>query len=162
MRKVSLRILCRVLLGFHNRKGNARTMVKKNRMLAISTLAILLLSLSGSVWARDLPRGGVGQPGFSGGVLEQLIHPCRATCRDTARDCSDAAESDAVTCAQNTCAQEIVTAQSACAVDRTTQACKDAVSSLRTCGAACLTTLRSAVTSCRETLSDCVDACDIQ
>lgn len=162
MRKRSLSVLCSVLRGLQDRKRGVYVVVKENRRLVASALAICLLSLSGSAWAHGSPRDGVGRFGIAGGVLEQLIHPCRADCRDTTRACADAAESDAVTCAQNTCATQIETAQSACVADNTVQVCKDAVSALRDCSESCLTTLRTAVSVCRDTLNDCVEACGTQ
>jgi hypothetical protein len=160
MRKSSLSILCNVLQVLQGRKREVSRVVNDNRRLVASALTICLLSLSTAAWAHGLHREGGRRFGIAGGMLEQLIHPCRADCRDTMHTCADAAESEAVTCAQSTCATQIETAQNACAADSSTQACKDAVSALRECSDSCLTTLKTAVSVCRDTLSDCVDACD--
>lgn len=155
MWKDSLRVLCEALIGLREHRGGQRGGVRESRTVMGVALALLLLSTSGSVWAR--PFGGGG--GFPGGVLGQLIYPCQAACRDTARDCSTAAEDEAVACIQNACATETETAESACVDDRTSQACKTAVTALRTCGASCLITLKSEVASCRAAQTDCVTAC---
>ena len=162
MRKRSLSILCSVLRGLQDRKRSVSMMVKENRRLVASALTLCLLSLSVPAWAHRSPGEGGRRFGVAGGVLEQLIHPCRTECRDTMRACVDTAESEAVTCAQNTCATQIEIARNACATDSSGQACKDAVSALRECSDSCLTTLKTAASVCRDTLSDCVEACDTQ
>jgi len=162
MRKRSLSVLCSVLRGLQDRKRSVDMIVKKNRRLVASALTLGLLSLSVPAWAHRSPGEGGRRFSVAGGVLEQLIHPCRTDCRDTMRACVDVAESEAVTCAQNTCAAQIETAQNACATDSSGQACKDVVSALRECSDSCLTTLKTAASVCRDTLSDCVEACDTQ
>jgi hypothetical protein len=131
---------------------------QKYQAMAVA-FALLVLGLAGASHAAPL-RGGVGRPGFPGGVLEQLIAPCRADCREAARDCVDDAESDAVACMENACATEVAAAQSACATDRASQACKTAVLTLRTCGSSCLTTLKTATATCQEAQEACVTTCD--
>ena len=101
-----------------NHGGKAMT-TKKSRKLfvAIAALFVLSLSLSESAWARG-DRSGVGHRGFSGGVLQQLIFPCQAECRDTAQDCVETAEGEGISCIQTACAPQIQAAQNACATDQ--------------------------------------------
>jgi hypothetical protein len=162
MRKRSLGVLYSVLQNFQDEKRKVNMIVKGNRWLVASTLTICLFGLSAFAWAHGAPGGGGRRFGVAGGVLEQLLHPCRADCRDTMRACVDTAESEAVTCAQNTCATQIEAAQNACATDSTAQTCKDAVGALRECSESCLTTLKTAVSVCRDTSRDCVNTCDTQ
>lgn len=142
---------------------------QRHRPWMMTALALLMLGLTIPAGARGPGRGGPGaaglpgpgpEGGFAGGVLEQLISPCRAGCLATARDCRDAAETSVLSCVQDVCATEITTAQSACATDRTSQSCQDAVSALRTCAQTCLETFHDAVTACRDALGVCRDTCD--
>lgn len=132
---------------------------RKGQRKLLAAAAVLFLGFSGFAFA-GFPQGNGGRGGSWNGVLEQLIAPCRAACRDTVRDCSTTAESDAVACLQDSCATETEAAQNACATDMTSDTCRTAVNVLRTCGSSCLTTLKSTITSCREAQKDCLDACE--
>lgn len=144
-----------------NHGGKAMTTKKSQRLLVvIAALFVLSLSVNESAWARG-DRDGAGHRGFSGGVLQQLIFPCPAECRDSAQDCVEAAEGEGISCIQTACATQIQAAQTACATDRTAQVCKDAVSALRTCGDSCITTLQTGTSACRDTQESCREACDL-
>ena len=138
---------------------------RRNGMLIVALTTLFALSVVVPVGARAFGRGG-GGPGFGGragglgGLLERLLNPCRSDCRDTADDCSAAADSAALTCIDGACAAEVTTAQSACATERRSPDCRDAISALRECAATCLDTRTTAVTACHAALGDCLDACD--
>src|SRR5262245_8413975 len=87
------------------------------------------------------PPGPGGHPGGRpGGFLMQLVFPCQAACGDTARSCSESADSEAIACVSAACAAEITAAQTACDSDKRSDACKEAVNALRTCADSCLDT----------------------
>jgi len=129
---------------------------------AMIALGLLSMGMSGSVWARGDSDGAAGRGGFLGGVLQELVFPCQAACRNAAEDCIEPLKADAVTCVQDACATQVQAAQTACAADRTAQACRDAVRAVRTCGESCLTTLQTGVAACRDTDQSCRDACDTE
>ena len=145
---------------FKNNHGGRCMTIKRKQNLAVAIVALFVLTVgvSESAWAHG---DGGGPRGFSGGILQELVFPCRAECRDTARDCVEPLESTAVTCIEGACATQVQAAQTACAADRTAQACKDAVSALRTCGDSCITTLQTGTSACRDTEQSCREACDL-
>ena len=126
---------------------------------------VLALGVAVSAWGHGL-RGGPGRNGFPGprgsrpgGLFQQLVFPCRAGCFDADRTCDEAAESAAVTCAQDGCDAEIQAARSACQADPSSEDCQSARTALLACIQPCLETARSAIDSCRTTLEACVTAC---
>ena len=135
------------------------------RSLIGSTVAILCLSLALSAWGHGFERdafrgGGAGLRGpRAGGLLLQLVFPCRGGCFDADRTCDHTAESAAVTCAQQTCDASIQTARTACQSDPASQDCQTARTALLPCVQPCLDTEQSAVASCRTTLEACLTAC---
>ena len=142
------------------------TTPKETPMNVLIAILCLVTLLSAHPALAERPHGGPGFPGPgpggppAGRLLERLIDPCRPACFDTARNCHDTAEAEALTSAQSSCASEIQTAQSACATNRAAQACRTAVSALRTCAQPSLTSFRSAVSACHNTVETCVEACD--
>lgn len=147
--------------NFIDHGGECMRLQKIQKLFIASvTLFVLSLGFNHMAWAHG-DRGGVGGRGISGGVLQQLVFPCQAECRDAAQTCGETAESEGVTCVQSACATQVTAAQTACAADRTAQACKDAVSALRTCGESCLTTFQTAASACRDTAESCRDVCDL-
>jgi hypothetical protein len=143
-------------------RGGENMRQQRMQKLLVASVALFMLSLGFShvAWARG-DHGGVGGRGFPGGVLQQLIFPCQAECRDSAQACGETATSEGVTCIQSACTTQVQAAQTACAADRTAQVCKDAVGALRTCGESCLTTFQTAASACRDTAESCRDACDL-
>jgi len=136
------------------------------RSLIGSTVAIFCLSLALSAWGHGFERdafrggGGAGLRGpRAGGLLLQLVFPCRAGCFDADRTCDHTAESAAVTCAQQTCDASIQSARTACQADLASDDCGTARAALLECIQPCVDTERSAVTSCRTTLQSCLTAC---
>ncbi len=127
----------------------------------IITLGLLSMGMSGSVWARG-DSDSVGRGGVLGGVLQELVFPCQAACRNAAEDCIEPLKTDAVACVQDACATQVQTAQTDCAADRTVQACRDAIRAVRACGELCLATFQIGVAACRDTDQSCRDACDTQ
>src|SRR5262245_206913 len=112
------------------------------------------------------PHGG---PGFlgpgpggppAGRLLERLIDPCRPACFDTARNCHETAEANAMASVQSPCAAQIQVAQGVCTTSRTSPDCQNAVRALRTCAQPYLTSLRSDFNACRSAAEACVDACE--
>jgi hypothetical protein len=135
---------------------------KNSWQAAFGVAAIVALTLAVPAWARGPLRGRFSTPHAAPrapGLLTQLIFPCRAACVNTARDCDDSADSEALTCISDACTTEVETAQTACGTDRTSEACHDAVSALQTCSESCLTTRQSALSDCREALATCRAAC---
>jgi hypothetical protein len=147
--------------------------MEKRNPLVVSTLVMaLVLSLAAvSAWGRGFGRGGpAGRGGFAGdagfgpgprggGLVLRLIFPCKGDCFDAARTCFEAAETDALECAQSTCDAEITAARSACASDLSTDDCRTARTALVTCLEPCLAAKRTALTACHTTADTCVDAC---
>ena len=125
-----------------------------------AAIFVMMLAASGPAVAQG-PRGGGpgGRGGRYPGVIRQLVFPCEAACRETAKDCGESAEATAFDCVSAACSNEITAAQDACASDRTTDPCRTAISALRDCGSGCTDTERTAQTACRSALGDCVDAC---
>lgn len=105
-------------------------------------------------------EGGAGRPTRSSGLLRQLVFPCPAECRTTARECNEAADVEAQTCIAGACTTEVEAARTACAEDSEAAACRDAIAVLRTCAGDCLDARGTTITACREALSDCVDTCE--
>ena len=145
--------------------------MKKRSTLVASTLVALGLSLAAvSAFGRGFGRGPGGRGGFpgeagfghgprGGGLVIRLIFPCKGDCFDAARTCFEAAETDALACAQSTCDAEITAAQSACASDLSTDDCRTARTALVTCLEPCLDAKRTALNACHTTADTCVDAC---
>ena len=141
---------------------------RKHWKLVVATLAILTLTLAARGWAHGPgDRGGFGGPpsigGYGlrsfGGLLQQLIYPCRSDCVQAEQSCAETAESAALSCATQTCDAEIQSAQTDCTTSRTSQACRDDVSALRTCVEPCVMTQSTAVTTCLDTFKTCLGAC---
>ena len=94
-----------------------------------------------------------------GRLVDRLIYPCRNDCVEAERSCTEAAESNALTCAAQTCDAEIQTARTDCTTDRTSQACQDDVSALATCVQPCIDSQSAAVISCLDTFKACLAVC---
>jgi hypothetical protein len=139
------------------------------RMIAVAALfagATLPVAAYGFRGGGPGPEGPGGGPGCGGphgpgrgGVIEQLVNPCRAGCHQSAHGCFASAESTAVSCIQSACPDAVTAAQTACAAGRHTQACRDAIHALHDCGATCLSTLESAANACHDSVDTCVNAC---
>jgi len=146
-------------------------MKERNPFVVTALAMVLMLTLAAvSAWGRGFGRGGPGgfpgEPGFGpgpgpgrGGLVIRLLFPCKGECFDAARTCIEAAESDALGCAQSTCDAEITAARSACASDLSTDACRTARTALVTCLEPCLDAKRTALNACHTTADTCVDAC---
>jgi hypothetical protein len=89
----------------------------------------------------------------------RLIFPCKGDCFDAGRTCFEQAESDALACAQSTCATEITAAQTACGDGLATDDCRTARSALVTCLDPCLDAKRTTLSACHTTVETCIDAC---
>ena len=162
MRIVSRNDRHRSLGNFAINYGGENMVDKRKHTLFVAMVALCMLSLSfgEAAWAHG-DRGGAERKGLPGGILQELIFPCQAECRNSARDCVEAAEDEGIGCIQSACATQIQSAKTACATDQTAQACKDAVSALRTCGDSCITTFQTGATACRTTEQSCRSACDL-
>lgn len=130
----------------------------------ITLFGALVLVYASLVQAERLSGGaGFAGPGPAGphvgGVLEQLLYPCRAACNATARDCGDMQEDTAVSCIDAACSAQIAAAQAACASDNASQACRSAASALSACSQSCLTTFRTAVIGCHDARAACLITC---
>lgn len=82
----------------------------------IITLGLLSMGMSGSVWARG-DSDSVGRGGVLGGVLQELVFPCQAACRNGAEDCIEPLKTDAVTWLQTgvaTCRETDQSCRDAC------------------------------------------------
>src|SRR5205807_870307 len=129
-------------------------------------VAVFCLSLAASAWGHGFIRGDFARRGGAGGrgprgggVVLQLIFPCRAGCFDADRTCDEMAEAAAVTCGEASCDTQIQAARAACQADATSDDCDTARTALVTCLQPCLDTERAAVTACRTTLDSCVTTC---
>ena len=139
---------------------------RDRRSLVVSTVAAVFLGLAVSAWGHGFHRDGFGRAGGGGlrgprfgGVLQQLVFPCRVGCFDADRTCDEMAESGAVTCAEQTCDASIQSARTGCQTAPTSDACQTARTALLQCIQPCLDTEQSAVTSCRTTLQACLTMC---
>lgn len=133
----------------------------RNRIL-FTGLALLTLCMAATAFAQGRrgatpPRGG-GAP-HSRGVLGQLVFPCPAACADDARDCTESANDDAVSCIGTACPTEVTAAQDACTEDKRSEECKAAIGALAECADSCLDTYSTAVGACRTALGECREAC---
>lgn len=135
------------------------TKKQQKLFIAVGALVALTIGIHQSAWARG-DGDGIGRRGFSGGVLQQLVFPCQATCHESARDCTEPLETEAVASVQSSCATQVSTAQTACAADRRATACRDALTALRACGESALTSLQTGIAACRDTQASCIDACE--
>lgn len=142
---------------------------KNNWTLVVAALAILTLTVATRGWAHGpSDRGEVRGPGVPGeygfrpygGLLQQLIYPCRSACVQAEQSCAESVESAAVTCATQTCDAEVQSAQTDCAASRMSQTCRDDISALRTCVEPCVMTQSSAITTCLDTFKTCLAACN--
>ena len=141
----------------------------RNWKLVLAILAALGVGSAMQAWAHG-PGDELGGPGPHGGpppygvmhfgqLVEQLIFPCRNDCVQAERSCTETAESDALTCATQTCNATIDSARTDCAGSRTSQACLTDVSALITCVEPCTTTESAAIKTCATTFKACVGAC---
>ena len=145
--------------------------VTKNWKLVLTVAAILGLTLTLEARANGGPgpRGPGGPPPHGDGpghgllhfgrLVEQLIFPCRNDCVQAEQSCTETAESDALSCAAQTCDATIQSARTDCAASRASQACLADISTLITCVQPCLTTQATAVTACVATYRTCVGVC---
>jgi hypothetical protein len=147
----------------HTTEKEKENGMNRRQKYVIGTLAALSLSVAVAASAHG-PEGrdhfdGPGHGCRHGGLIGQLIDPCRASCREAEHTCGKTARSEALTCAQNTCSADIASAQSACAGDRKSSACHDAVDTLKGCLTPCLDTLHTAFSACHDTFDSCREAC---
>ena len=141
-------------------------MIDTRRVGAVfGTAATVILGVALTASGRGF-RGGPGPedgPGFRGprpgGLLQQLVFPCRAGCFDTARTCHEAAESAAVDCGQQTCDAPIQAARAACQTDVTSDACATARTALASCLSPCVSAAETAFSSCRDAVEGCLATC---
>jgi hypothetical protein len=130
---------------------------------AVAAATFLQLALTGAtVIAQDrsAARMVLGVAGIRfGGLLTELLYPCRADCAAAARVCATASESDAVTCAEDTCESEISTARGACATNPSASDCQDARTTLLGCIRPCRETQQSDFAACGSTLQSCLSTC---
>jgi len=160
MRNISRRGLYRSLRDSNTRfRGESIVNMRKQAwFVAMGTLFMLSLCFGEAAWAHG-DRGGAGRIGLPGGILQELIFPCQAECRNSARDCVETGENEGISCIQTACTTQIQSAQTACATDRSSQVCQDAISAVRTCGDSCITTFQTAASACRTTEQSCLTAC---
>jgi len=137
-------------------------MIVKTGMAAAATLVLCATLASGHGFFRGDPGPGgpLGPRGpRGGGLLQELVFPCRVGCFDSARTCDDAARAAAVACGEQTCDSQIQAARSACQADLTSEACGTARTALLSCLAPCLASGQTDFSSCRTTLDSCLTGC---
>ncbi len=130
-----------------------------HRGLAMATLAVAIVASPMAALAHGRGGGPHGGGFPDGGVLQQLIHPCGATCFEDARTCRETARTTALTCVQNACAAQVSAARGACTPNSTFKACQTATGNLHTCAASCLDAFRSAGGTCRDSARTCIASC---
>ena len=141
----------------------------KDWKLVVAVLAILSVTPTVQAWAHDFGRGGGGPAGdhgggghgvlHFGGLVEELIFPCRNDCDQAERSCTETAESALLICAATTCDATIQLARTDCSASRTSAGCLTDVSTLMTCVQPCVTTDSAADKLCAATFKTCVAAC---
>lgn len=146
--------------------------------LVLAMLVVLTVSVTTQALARDFgrgPRGGgegpmpppegapPGPPPNDmrrfGRLIEQLIYPCRNDCVEAQHACVEATDSNALTCATQTCDAAIQAARTDCPADRTSSACRSDIATLKTCIQPCIDAQSTTVTSCLDTLQACLASC---